>query len=196
MVKKITIYKIIQLFTNDYRRKLYLREISRLLGKPHQSLKIYLNELESKKILIKNKRKNISEYFLNLKNKLIKDYIVISEKEKTIEVIEKNILLKSLYEKLWSYFPENTFVIFGSSVNKINKKSDIDLLVIGRSKVNRVLNEFEEIYNKKIHKVQITSLNKLSPAFTKELFSKHIILNNTEEVINFFYKKNEENILV
>ena len=88
------------------------------------------------------------------------------------------------------------FLIFGSSVEKIKKRSDIDLLVVGKENINKVISEFEEVYNKKIHNVQINNLNKLSNTLTKEIYKKHLIFNNTEQIVRFFGGLYEKNKLV
>ena len=196
MVKKITKAKIIAQYVNDYNNKYYLRELAALLNKPHQTIKPYVEELVREGILIKNQRKNIIEYHLNLKNNRIYDYLVIAEKEKLIEKLGDEIILKMLHEKISPYFTDDAFVIFGSSVNKVEKKSDIDLLVVGKTNINKIINDFQEIYNKKIHKIQIADLNKLSLALTKEIYKKHLILNNTEKIVRFFGKQYEHNNLV
>jgi len=107
-----------------------------------------------------------------------------------------DILLKVLFEKLSSFFIDNTFLIFGSSVKKIGKGSDIDLLVIGKLDFNRVINEFEEVYNKKIHKIQVSGLSKLNDTLIKEIYKKHLIFNNTEQIVRFFGGLYEKNKLV
>ena len=196
MVKKITKVRIISEFIRDYDKKYYLNEFSALLKKPHQTIKPYVEELVKEKILIKNIRKNIVEYSLNFKNKQVYDYIVIAEKERVMEKLKEETILKILYEKLSLYFLNNTFIIFGSSVNKIEKGSDIDLLIIGQENLNNLINEFQNIYNKKVHKIQVKDLNKLNLSLIKEVYKKHFILNNTEYVVRFFGKQYEQNKLV
>lgn len=196
MVNKITPTKIIEMFVYDYSRKYYLRELASVLKKPHQTIKPYVEELVKQGVLIKTKRKNLVEYALNLKTKKIYDYLVIAEKQRLLERLDKDIIMKVLFEKLSDLFTENTFIIFGSSVEEIKKGSDIDLLVIGSYKVNKILEEFEEVYNKKIHKVQVDNLGKLSDTLIKEIYKKHLILNHTEQIINFFKNQYEKNMLV
>jgi len=196
MVKKITKEKIIELFLNDYNKKYYLREMADELKKPHQSLKPYLVDLIKKKVLLRNRRKNIVEFELNFKNKIIYDYLVMAEKQKTLDFLEKEILLNILFEKLSCYFNKNIFIIFGSAVKNIKTASDIDLLVIGSSKVKEKIEDFEKIYNKKVHLMQIKNIKQMSPVFTKELYKKHLILNNTETIIRFFGDLYEKNKLV
>jgi len=196
MVKKVTKTKIIMQFISNYNKTYYLREIAVLLKKPHQTIKPYVEELVKEGILIKNKRKNIIDYSLNFKSRQVYDYLVIAEKERLIERLDKDTFLKILFEKFSSFFTNNLFLIFGSAVEKVRKGSDIDLLVIGKSNISKIINDFEEIYNKKIHKVQINNLNKLKDNLIKEIYKKHLIFNNTEQVIRFFGGLYEKNKLV
>lgn len=196
MVKKITKTKIIGLYLNNYGKRIYLRELASLLEKPHQTIKPYVEELIKEKILIKEQRKNIIDYSLNFKNKKVYDYLAIAEKEKLIETLDKGAILNVLYEKLSEKFTNTSFIIFGSAVGTLKKDSDIDLLIIGKQSSSKEIKDFEEVYNKKIHWVQISSLNKLSSALTKEIYKKHLILNNTERIVRFFGGLYEQNRLV
>lgn len=196
MVKKITKYQVIALYLDDYSKRYYLRELASLLKKPHQTIKPYVEALAKEKILIKIRRKNITEFSLNLKHKKTYDYIIIAEKEKTLEKLKQDTIIDILFEKLSEYFQKDTFVIFGSAVNSLQKGSDIDLLVIGKQDITKSLEEFETIYNKKIHKIQTPKLENLTPTILKELYKKHLILNNTELIIRFFGDLYEKNKLV
>jgi len=195
MVKKITKSDVIEVFLSDYSKRVYLREIAFLLGKSHQSIKPYVESLTKEKILNKYERRNLIEFGLNFKNKKIFDYLVIAEKEKLIRRLEYEVILKTLYEKLSDYFNSHLFVVFGSGVNKIKKESDIDLLVVGKG-ISKVIQQFEEVYSKKIHVIQVSRLDKLSLRFVKEIYNKHLIFNDTEKVIRFFGGLYEKNKLV
>lgn len=196
MVIKITKSKIIGLYLSNYGKKYYLRELADLLKKPHQTIKPYVEELVKERILIKNKRRKITDYDLNFNNKILYDYLVITEKKKFIEKLNENTLLRILFEKLSIFFQNNSFIIFGSAAEKLEKNSDIDLLIIGKTNMQKVINDFEEIYNKKIHKLQVNDLSKLTPALIKEIYKKHLILNNTEQILRFFGGLYEKNKLV
>ena len=196
MVRKITNTEIIGLFLTDYSKRYYLREMSVLLKKPHQTIKPHLDALVKENILLKNERKNITEYSLNFNNKRIYDYLTIAEKDKFFKRINEDTLIKILSEKFAVFFRSNTFIIFGSAVNKIQPDSDIDLLVIGKQNITKYTDDFAKIYNKKIHKIQINKLNNLTLTLAKEIYKKHLILNNTEEVIRFFGELYEKNKLV
>jgi len=196
MVNKITKYKIIRLFLNDYSKKYYLREMANLLEKPHQTIKPYVEQLTKENILIKTQRKNITEFGLNNKNKQTYDYIIIAEKEKFISRLNKDELIKTLFEKISDFLEDNIFILFGSTVEKTQKQSDIDLIVVGKSNLTKTLKNFEETYNKKVHKIQVSNFKEINSALTKEIYKKHIIFNKTEEVIKFLEKLYEQNKLV
>ena len=196
MVKKITKFEVISLYLNDYGKRYYLRELAFLLKKPHQSIKPYAEELVKEGILIKNKRKNIVEYNLNFKDKKLYDCLIISEKEKLMARLKEDALLRILFEKLSAFFRNNTFVIFGSAANKVRKGSDVDLLVIGEQDIDKQIKDFEKVYNKNVHKVQMRGIENITLALIKEIYKKHLIFNNTEQIIRFFVEFHEQNKLV
>ena len=196
MVKKLTKYDIINLFTNNYNKRLYLREIADLLGKSHQTIKPYVELLVKENILKKEKRKNIIDYSLNFKNKLIYDYIVIAEKEKLQEKLKQEMYLRILFEKLSVFSKKNIYVLFGSCVNKIKKGSDIDILIIGKQNLSNIIKNFEKRYKKKLHIIQVLNMNELNLTLLKEIYKKHIIFNNTETIITYFGELHEKNGLV
>lgn len=196
MVKKITESDIISLFLNDYSRRIYLREAATELKKPHQSIKPYVKKLLQKKILLEKRRRKILEYTLNFKNRLVYDYIIIAEKNKMQSFLEENILIKTIYEKLSLFFNKNSFVLFGSVVQNPKKSSDIDLFVVGDAKLKKEIDSIEKVYSKKIHLIQVKKLEDVDISFVKEIYKKHIILNNTEKIIRFFGELHETNKLV
>jgi len=199
MVRKITKDKIVGLYVNDYAGRYYLREMAFLLGKSHQTIKPYVEELVRENVLVKNRRRNVVEYFLNFKDRKVFDYLIISEKTRLMERLNEDAVLSLLYDKLSGYFEKSVFVIFGSSVNKIKNGSDIDLLIISKGDISRISKEiknFEEIYNKKVHRIHIGRIEKLTLSLIKEIYKKHLILNDTESVVRFFGGLYEKNKLV
>jgi len=184
MVDKIT--NIIQLYLNDYKRAYYLRELADELKKPHQTIKPYLEQLVEKQILIKTERKNIIEYKLNVKNPTVVNYLVIAEKQRLIDRIEKDALFHRLFKELSSFFQKNTFIIFGSATREFKKGSDIDLFVIGKQSLDKIEEQFKMIYNKELHITKLPSLKNFTTALAFEIRKNHIILNNPEQMIYFF----------
>lgn len=196
MVKKITKVEIVRQYLNGYHGCFYLRELASLLNKPHQSIKPYVEELVKENVLVKVVRKNLIEYKLNFANKKIYDYLIIAEKEKLLNRLEEEPLLEILYEKLATFFSDNIFIVFGSASKKILKDSDMDLLVIGKQNITKVITEFQIVYNKEVHVVHVKSLKELNLTFIKEIYKSHLILNNADTVIRFFGGLYEQNKLV
>ncbi len=188
MVNNITKWKILGLYLENYNSKYYLRELANLLKKPHQSLTPYLNALVKENILIREKRKAITEFSLNRKNPQLQDYLVIAEKERAIEKL-KEPLLRILYEKIHPYFTKNIFVIFGSATKNLKEAADIDLLLIGPASIKKEVEDFEEIYDKKIHVITTKSIKEIDNGLLQEIIKKHVILNNTEYILNYFNEK-------
>jgi len=195
MVKKITKMIIITQYLNDYGKTYNLSEISSLLKKPHQSVKPYVEQLIREHVLVKNKRKRMLDYKLNLRENKAYDYLVIAEKEKLLERLEDDTLLKVLFDRTAPSFSKCTFVIFGSFAKGFNAE-DIDLLVIGKNNIKNIVENFEETYNKKIHLIQVKNIDELNIALAREIYKKHLILNNTETVVRWFGELYEKNKLV
>lgn len=196
MVRKITEFDLVGQYLNDYGRSYYLRELASLIKKPHQTIKPYLEKLVSEKVIVKNRRRKVVEYRLNFKEHNTYEYIVIAEKERTMHRTSQDTILKVLFDNLSAFFANSTFIIFGSAVIQIRKDADIDLLVIGKQDVSKETGDFEQVYDKKIHKIQVASIENLTPALIKEIYGKHIILNNTEFIVRFFGGLYEQNKLV
>jgi len=196
MVSKITLASVISIFITDYAGHYYLREIAASLKKPHQTIKPYLERLVRDNILIKDVRKGITEYSLNFREKRVYDYIIISEKEILLDRLSTDTLIKILYEKLSQFFEDNNFIIFGSAVDHMIKGSDIDILMVGDADITQVISGFNDVYNKKIHLIKIKSLHSLTSAIVKEIYKKHLIFNNTEEIVRFFGGLHEQHKMV
>ncbi|MBU4456327.1 MAG: hypothetical protein KKA65_02400, partial [Nanoarchaeota archaeon] len=144
-----------------------------------------------KQILIKIERKNLIEYKLNIKDSRVTNYLVIAEKERLIERIEKDALFHMLFEDFAPELKNNTFVIFGSGAHEFKKGSDIDILIIGKKKIPKIIEKFEIVSNKELHVVQIPNLKSLTHSLAIEILRKHLILNNTEQIILFFLEVNQ-----
>ena len=131
-----------------------------------------------------------------IKNKKVYDYLVIAEKSKLLNKLDEDTLLNILFEKLSIFFDDAIFIIFGSaSINSL-KAYDIDLLIIGKKDVSKIITEFNEVYNKKIHNIQVKDMKDLTNELILEIYKKHLIFNDTEKIIRFFGGLYEKNRLV
>lgn len=186
MVNKFTKWKILFPYLHDYQRSLILADFEKELERPHQTLKRYVEELVEEDILYVEERERYSSYRLNLENPFVFQYLSISEKLNTHEVLGESNLIRRLYEKTAPFFLQASFLVFGSyGVGR--EGNDVDLLLVGRKPeaLEEALDEFGETY-KEVHTNHIESEEELNPSFKKELLKKHIIFNGSDHFVRIF----------
>lgn len=192
MIKKVTKWHILLPYLLDYRRSLILADFEEELGKPHQTLKPYIENLVKKSILSKEERKRHTTYRLNLENPFTYPHLSVAEKIRTDSILTENTLLKRLYENLSIYFPSRLFLVFGSyGLNKSG--NDIDLLLIGDypESLREEVKNFSETY-KEVHVTDVKSRSELDRRFLKEIIKKHVIFSGVDyfvEIFGDFYGK-------
>jgi predicted nucleotidyltransferase len=179
---------VLTLFTGDYTKRYYLREIAKIVNLPLKNVQTALIELENNAIL-KSKIEGKNKYFnLNLDNIETKYYITQAEIYKTLIFLDKNrefnIFLKELYA-------DNCLVVFGSFAKGIqDKNSDLDILIIGEDKI-----DFEILVHK-VHKINIKTQNILEAIdkedIIKEIEKNHVILNNHSYYVDKFWRHYNE----
>ena len=177
---------ILALFSGDYKRQFYLREISRLAKIPLKTTQTHVYDLERAKIL-KSAIVGKNKYFrLNLDSIQAKLYILQAEIHRTLLFMEKYPLFKIFLNEVKMDTP---LIVFGSFAEfKADKDSDVDLLMISKEKQN--LPFYLLAY--KIHEIKLSessfikSLEK-QEALIKEIEENHIILNNHSFYINIMW---------
>ncbi len=184
--------KIMGLFRNNYFNQFHIREMARLIGKSHVTLLPHLKSFEKDKILLLKNIGKSKVYSLNLENNQGKEFLSLSEKKKTLNLLNKKFLIKKLYDEFFNLRLDGCLVLFGSYASSThNKESDIDLLYIGELKESekKKIKEFGKTYNKEIHLTSMSSkqfkeqLSKQG-ALIKEILKNHIILYNHDIFIN------------
>lgn len=185
MVKKVTIPNTLEPFLSRPKENLHLADISRELGKPHPTVRQWLNHLEQKGVLTKQKKGRLTLYSLNFEKRNLLDYIVIAEKNKLIRECENNPLMKELNNFLQSSLEENSkALIFGSASDSVRSANDIDLLIIGKAN-EKDINGFSKKINKQIHLINIKDLKAVSNALKAEIIKKHLIIKGSEDIIQW-----------
>ncbi len=186
MVRKFTKWEVLFPYLHDYRRSLILADFERELGKPHQTLKRYVEKLVDENVLKVEGEGKHRKYRLNEECYLIFHYLSIAEKLRTDEFIESETLVKRLYEETTPFMSDMKILVFGSYAAK-REGEDIDMLLVGEEDedMNRVLDKFGETY-KPVHKVHVSGKKELHGRFKKELHKKHIIFNGTDYFVRLF----------
>ena len=194
---------IIGLFRSNYFNQFHIREMAKLIGKSHVSLLPHLKSFEKDKILISKDVGKSKVYSINLENNQVREFLSLSEKKETLDLLNKEFLIKKLYDEFLNLNLNGCLVLFGSYASLThNKESDIDLFYIGELKENekKKIKQFGKTYNKEIH---LTSMNskqfkeQLSKqgVLIKEIVRNHIILYNHDIFINevwrYYYERKE-----
>lgn len=187
MVKKVTNanYLVIQplLYGEEWK---HLAELSRAVGMPHVTARLYLAKLEEEGIVIKSKKGRLTLYKLNYANPLILDSIVLVEKEKLLQKCKHSLLLKEIVGFLHT-LGSKEIIIFGSAVEDIKNARDIDLILTGNMKKKTLL-EAEKKIGIKFHLIRVNSLDNITFALKEEIKKKHLIISNTEGVVKWMLK--------
>jgi len=175
MLQICTIDKVLNVFLNSPSRRFNLKEISKLSGIAHTSVKNELEKLIKQKLIvkeieIKGKRK-FPVYFPNVNGRFLE-----LKKMHNEHLIKQSGLIDYLKIKLMP----NSIILFGSfSRGEDTKESDIDLFVESKPKeIN--LNKFEKMLNHKINLIFKSSINLLKKEFLNSILNGIILYGVVE----------------
>lgn len=205
MVENINNIKleIIGLFRSNYFDQFHIREMARLIGKSHVSLLPHLKSFDKDKVLLSKNVGKSKVYLLNLENNQVREFLFLSEKKKTLSLLNKEFLIKKLYDEFFHLNLNGCLILFGSYASgNSTKGSDIDLLYIGGIKESerKKIIDFGKTYKKEIHLVAMTLKQFKEQLFKqgaliKEIVKNHVILYNHDIFINevwrYYYEKRE-----
>lgn len=188
-----TTLKILSLYTNDYKKSLHLREISRETKADVKTTQLQLKKLEKINIFTSSIKGRNKEYVLNLSNVLTKYYLIMAEIFASIIYIEKNFLIKKVISEIENRI-DDPLILFGSFVKGgYTKESDIDLFVISDKKIKRsIVFETANFINREIniHSTNgekfLTGLKKRDPLIN-EVVSNHIVLKGADKFCDIMW---------
>ncbi len=179
--------KLLALYLGDYRKQIYLREISRLANLPLKTTQNLVAELEKSKIL-KSMVRGKNKYFeLNLANIETKLLLLQTEIWRTELFLEKYPLFKTFLKELKT---SSLIVVFGSFAKfKADKESDLDILVVSKKKDKMPYH----LLPYKNHQIILSenNFNKAvgnKEALITEIANNHIILNNHSFYVNIMWE--------
>lgn len=139
--------QVLFLFFKDSEKRLYLREISRLLKKEPGCFQRILDDLVKEGILKDEREANLRYFSLN------KEYPLYDELKK---IVSKTLGIEAKLIKLAEELKRVKYAfIFGSiAVNKENTSSDIDLMLVGQADEDKLIvkiNQLEEELGREIN---------------------------------------------
>lgn len=185
MVGKMTIWSYFEpfLYTKEY---LHLADISKRLGKPHSTVRKYMNIFEEFGVLKKTVKGRLTMYKLNLSSPKLVDSLSAAEKDRMMRKRDKEPLLNEVVSFLQDKLPlDSIALIFGSAVGSIKKAEDIDLLVVGEPIHRKEIEEFENKFGVEIHLIKSKSLDEIKEGLKVEIRKKHLIIQGTEAIVRW-----------
>ncbi|MFH0978570.1 MAG: nucleotidyltransferase domain-containing protein [Candidatus Woesearchaeota archaeon] len=186
--KRNNVFDVISLFRTDYRKRFYLREISRLTKMPLKTAQNVLATLE-KETLLRSSLEGKNKYFaLNLENVQAKSMLLQAEIYQTIRFLEHYGFFKTFLKAI------NTnllIVVFGSYAKMTSTKdSDVDILIVQEPSTKQV--QAFQLLPVNIHKVAmqqgtlVKAIRQNEPLI-KEIEESHVILNNHSLYVNLMW---------
>ena len=185
MILNNKIVKILEVFSGDYNKRIYGRDVAKKLKMNQKTVSNILNSLEKENILkfsIEGKNKY---YYLNRFNPNIKEIVKLIEIQRKIEFLGGYKRFRELFNKL-DERAKGILIIFGSYADySANEKSDLDISIIGN--IGNI-GDLEQLYNIKINIVKISEkdFNK-EDTIVREIIKKHIILKGEDEFIRLIW---------
>lgn len=174
--------KVVELYLSDYKKQLYLREISKLAKIPLKTTQMTLSNLEKDRIL-KSSISGKNKYFrLNLDSVHTKFIIQQSEINRTLAFLEKYPLFKTFLKELNA---QNPIIVFGSFARlEAKEASDIDLLIVSKEKGIPV-----HLLPNGVHEIELSRKNfvkalQIGETLIKEMQKSHVILNGHSFYVN------------
>ena len=189
-----TTLKILGLYTNNYKKSLHLREISRQTKVDVKAIQLQLKKLEAINILSSTMRGKNKEYTLNQGNISAKYYLNMAEVFTTVIYLQKNFLIKKIISEI-DHKIDDPIILFGSfAKGNYTKESDIDLFVISDKKINRnMILEASRLVN---HDINIKTANrqqflnglKNKDPLIHEIIFNHVVLKGADTVCDILWE--------
>lgn len=182
--------QVLSLFTNDFNREYYVREVEKLLKISPRTAQLILEDLEDKGIIESKTKGKIKTFKLNLRE-FTKRYLVFVEQYKAIAFLEKKLLIKEIIEKITPRI-KGIGVIFGSYVKGLEKEgSDLDIFVVGsydNDEIKRVSKNLGIEISVKCYPMKTFEKNLTNDIILKEVLKNHVVFLNVEQFIREVFK--------
>jgi len=164
MVQKCSNEKVFEVFADEPTRIHYIKEISKKINLAHTSVKKHLEKLKKDELILKKKGDIFEGHISNRDNEDFLFYKRISNLKK----IKESGLLEYLINK---FYPE-AIVLYGSYLKGEDiESSDVDLLIISKSKNKADVSKFEKRLKRNIHIMYERGLDKLPDALKKDVIN-------------------------
>ena len=182
--------QVLSLFTNDFNREYYVREVEKLLKISPRTSQLILEDLEDKGIIESKTKGKIKTFKLN-PSEFTKRYLAFVEQYKAIAFLEKKLLIKEIIEKITPHI-KGIGIIFGSYVKGLEKEgSDLDIFIVGsynNDEIKKVSKNLGIEISIKCYPLKIFEKNLTKDILLKEVLKNHVVFLNVEQFIQAVFK--------
>ena len=182
--------QVLSLFTNDFNREYYVREVKKLLKISPRTAQLILEDLEDKGIIESKTKGKIKTFKLN-SSEFTQRYLAFVEQYKAIAFLEKKLLIKEIIEKIIPHI-KGIGIIFGSYVKGLEKEgSDLDIFITGsynNDEIKRVSKNLGIEISIKCYPLKTFEKNRTKDILLKEVLKNHIVFLNVEQFIRVVFK--------
>lgn len=142
-LKRIIPLEVLKFFLENPYREVYLRELAKNSGFSPFAIKKYVDLLIQEGLVIDEKRANLRYFKADINNTFFRHLKIAF----SINLLLKSGLIDFLKENIANV---SSIILFGSMAQgRDDKKSDVDILIIGKEKYIN-LGEFKEKINKEV----------------------------------------------
>jgi predicted nucleotidyltransferase/predicted transcriptional regulator len=190
--------RIIDLLARNRERKFTINEIAKSLKGYYSFVHKTVNKLIEEGLILKEKAGKSYMCSINLENEKTIALMQLSEIEKKNEFYDANRELKLILEDFVKLAEPVvnpiSIVLFGSySKNTATKESDIDILLICKSKagIDKITKEVYSKFGKEINAIAMTPKEfkkQRDKALIKEIIKDHYVLYGVEKFVNLVLK--------
>ena len=181
--------QVLTLFTNDFGREYYIREVERSLKISPRTAQLILEDLEDKGVIESKTKGKIKAYKLN-PTEVAKRYLVFAEQYKAISFLEKRPLIKEIIEKITPHI-NGIGVIFGSYAKGLEKEgSDLDIFVAGDhtpDELKKVSRNLGIEISVKCYPLKTFGKNLTKDILLREVLKNHVVFVNAEQFIWYVF---------
>ena len=165
---KSSIWKVFEVFVDNPLKINYVKQISREINLAPTSVKVHLNVLEDQNILLKKKGERFYGFIANRDSE---DFLFYKKIFNLIKIKESGIIdeiVKNLYPKV--------IILYGSYLRGEDVlESDVDLLIISKSKKEISFDKFEKILKRRVHVLVEENLRKLNENLKSEVINGYVL---------------------
>lgn len=188
----VNLLKLIWVLGKNIHDEMPIRQLSKESDIPYTTAHRFIQK--NKNIFRINQKGNMKLVSLNIEDDIIKNYLIIAERQESENITEKLPQIKIIREDL----PKGDYalLLFGSRAEGSNrKKSDIDLCIINKKGEHKIkFARYELLFKLEVNPICFKDnefaemLKDYEQNVGKEILKKHVILHGEEYFWNLVWK--------